>query len=174
MTKILSINGVEITQKNFQQVLIRGDGKENFNKIVNNEISILPPSKNLEILKKNNYIFAKNSFDQWTLIYLKELDYSEILKLISKLNSNDEILASDYSYGQIYFEIVGNQKNSFLNKLTNFDLRLKKFPKFTMAQTLISRVDCYIYNLEEKFIITCNKSYENYFKERLIDLINLN
>ena len=173
MTKILSIDGVEITQKNFQQVLIRGDGKENFNKIVNNEISILPPSKNLEILKKNNYIFAKNSFDQWTLIYLKELDYSEILKLISKLNSNDEILASDYSYGQIYFEIVGNQKNSFLNKLTNFDLRLKKFPKFTMAQTLISRIDCHIYNLDEKYIVTCNKSYENYFKERFIDLVNL-
>ena len=173
MTKILSIDGVKITQKNFQQVLIRGDGKEKFNQIINNEISILPPSKNLEIVNKDNYIFAKNSFDQWTLIYLKELDHSEILKLISKLNSNDEILASDYSYGQIYFEIVGNQKNSFLNKLTNFDLRLKKFPKFTMAQTLISRIDCHIYNLDEKYIVTCNKSYENYFKERFIDLVNL-
>ena len=35
MTKILSINEVEITQKNFQQVLIRGDGKEKFNQIIN-------------------------------------------------------------------------------------------------------------------------------------------
>ena len=62
------------------------------------------------------------------------------------------------------------KKNVFLNKLTNFDLRPKKFPKFTMAQTIISRIDCYIYNLDEKFIVTCNKSYENYFKERFIDL----
>ena len=84
------------------------------------------------------------------------------------INLNDEILASDYSYGQIYFEIVGKKKNLFLNKLTNFDLRPKKFPKFTMAQTLISRIDCYIYNLDEKFIVTCNKSYENYFKERFV------
>ena len=29
MKKIISIDGVEIIQKNFQQVLIRGDGKEN-------------------------------------------------------------------------------------------------------------------------------------------------
>ncbi len=42
-----------------------------------------------------------------------------------------------------------------------------------MAQTLISRVDCHIYNLDEKFIVTCNKSYENYFKERFIDLAKL-
>ena len=173
MTKILSIDGVKITQKNFQQVLIRGDGKEKFNQIINNEISILPPSKNLEIVNKDNYIFAKNSFDQWSLIYLKELDYSEILKFISNINLNDEILASDYSYGQIYFEIVGEEKNVFLNKLTNFDLRPKKFPKFTMAQTLISRIDCYIYNLDKNFIVTCNKSYENYFKERFIDLASL-
>ena len=113
MTKILSINEVEITQKNFQQVLIRGDGKEKFNQIINNEISILPPSKNLEIVNKDNYIFAKNSFDQWSLIYLKEIDYGKILKFISNINLNDEILASDYSYGQIYFEIVGKKRMYF-------------------------------------------------------------
>ena len=173
MKKIISIDGVEIIQKNFQQVLIRGDGKEKFNQIINKEISILPPSKNLEVVKNNSYLFAKNSFDQWSLIYLEEMDYNNILKFISRINTNDEILASDYSYGQIYFEILGKEKNMFLNKLTNFDLRPKKFPKFTMAQTLISRIDCHIYNLDEKFIVTCNKSYENYFKERFIDLANL-
>ena len=173
MKKILSIDGIEIIQKDFQQVLIRGDGKEKFNQIINKEISLIPPSKNLEILNKDNYIFAKNSFDQWSLIYLEEIDYSRILKFISNINTNDEILASDYSYGQIYFEITGKEKNTFLNKLTNFDLRLKKFPKFTMAQTLISRVDCHLYNLNGKFIVTCNKSYENYFKDRLIDTANL-
>ena len=86
---------------------------------------------------------------------------------------NDEILASDYSYGQAYFEISGNNKNEFLNKLTNFDLRSKKFPVSTMAQTLIARIDCSIYNLKDKYVITCNKSYEEYFKNRLVDINNL-
>ena len=31
MTRVISIEGVEIIQKNFQQILIRGDGKEKFN-----------------------------------------------------------------------------------------------------------------------------------------------
>ena len=173
MTQLLSSRGVDISQRNFQQIIIRGDGKDQFNQIINQEISILPPSKNLEVTINDKFMLAKNSFDQWSLIYLEEIDYSRILKFISNINTNDEILASDYSYGQIYFEITGKEKNTFLNKLTNFDLRLKKFPKLTMAQTLISRIDCHIYNLDEKFLITCNKSYENYFKERFIDLANL-
>ena len=63
---------------------------------------------------------------------------------------------------------------AFLNKLTQFDLRKKKFQDFSMAQTLIARVDCYIYNLSDKYIVTCNKSYEDYFKERLQDTANIN
>ena len=31
MTKLLSIDGIDIVQKNFQQILIRGDGKDQFN-----------------------------------------------------------------------------------------------------------------------------------------------
>ena len=72
MTKLLSIDGIDIVQKNFQQILIRGDGKDHFNQIINKEISLDPPSKNLEIKTNDKYIFAKNSFDQWTLIYLVE------------------------------------------------------------------------------------------------------
>ena len=174
MTKLLSIDGVDIIQKSFQQVLIRGDGKDQFNQIINKEISLDPPSKNLEIKINDNYIFAKNSFDQWTLVYLVEKNYKEILDFISNINSNDEILASDYSYGQVYFEITGENKDEFLNKLTQFDLRKKKFQDFSMAQTLIARVDCYIYNLKDKYIITCNKSYEDYFKERLKDIVRVN
>ena len=49
MTKVLSLSGLDINQKNFQQILIRGDGKENFNKTINEELSLTPPSKNLEI-----------------------------------------------------------------------------------------------------------------------------
>ena len=60
-----------------------------------------------------------------------------------------------------------------LNMLTQFDFRKKKFSDLSMAQTLIARIDCYIYSFDDKYIVTCNRSYEDYFKERLIDLANL-
>ena len=173
MTKFLSFDGLEINQKNFQQILIRSDGREQFNDLINKEISLPPPSKNLEVVNNEKYLFAKNSFDQWSLLYLKEQDYQNTLKFISTLNAKDEILASDYSFGQVYFEILGKNKNQFLNKLTQFDLRLKKFPINTMAQTLIARIDCYIYNLKDKYLVTCNKSFESYFKDRLKDIASL-
>ena len=173
MTKFLSSDGLEINQKNFQQILIRSDGREQFNDLINKEISLPPPSKNLEIVNNEKYLFAKNSFDQWSLLYLKEQNYQNTLKFISILNEKDEILASDYSYGQVYFEIIGKNKNEFLNKLTQFDLRSKKFPINTMAQTLIARIDCYIYNLKDKYLVTCNKSFESYFKDRLKDIASL-
>ena len=69
------------------------------------------------------------------------------------MNLHENILASDYSYGQVYFEISGENKDEFLNKLTQFDLPRKKFPDFSMAQTLIARIDCYIYNLNEKYFV---------------------
>ena len=173
MTKILSTDFVTVVQKDYLQVLVRGNGKDQFNQIINKEISINPPLKNLEIKSDDKHIFAKNSFDQWSLLYLVEEDYKKILKFVENLNLNDEILASDYSYGQVYFEITGKNKNEFLNKLTNFDLRSKKFPVSTMAQTLIARIDCSIYNLGSKYVITCNKSFEDYFQKRLKDSANL-
>tara|TARA_A100001011_G_scaffold228253_1_gene236384 strand:- start:1801 stop:2325 length:525 start_codon:yes stop_codon:yes gene_type:complete len=173
MISLFSLKDLNISQKNFQQIIIRGDGKEEFNQKIDKEISIIPPSKNLETKINDKFIFAKNSFDQWSLLYLKHQDHKEILKFISNINFNDEILASDYSYGQVYFEISGKNKNNFLNKLTHFDLRLKKFPKFSMAQTLIARIDCSIYHLEDSYLITCNKSFEEYFKDRLKDLVDL-
>ena len=51
---------------------------------------------------------------------------------------------------------------------------LKKFPAFSMAQTLIAKIDCSIYNLKDKYIITCNRSFEDYFKERLKDTVDIN
>tara|TARA_B110001450_G_scaffold244923_1_gene257501 strand:- start:290 stop:814 length:525 start_codon:yes stop_codon:yes gene_type:complete len=173
MKTIVSLEGVDIIQKNYQQVIIRGDGKEEFNQFVNKEISMFPPSKNLEVITNNKLLFAKQSFDQWSLIYLVEQKYKDVLKFISNINSKDEVLASDYSYGQIYFEILGENRNEFLNKLTHLDLRSKKFPDFTLAQTLIARIDCSIYNLKDKYIITCNRSLEDYFKERLKDTANI-
>ena len=174
MKTIASLEGVDIIQKNYQQVIIRGDGKEEFNQLINKEISLSPHSKNLEVVTDSNHLFAKQSFDQWSLIYLIEQKYKDILKFISNINSKDEILASDYSYGQIYFEVTGKNRNEFLNKLTHFDLRAKKFPEFSMAQTLIARIDCSIYNLKDKYIITCNRSFEDYFKERLQDTAKIN
>jgi heterotetrameric sarcosine oxidase gamma subunit len=174
MKAIVALEGVDIIQKNYQQVIIRGDGKDEFNQSVNQEISMLPPAKNLEVVIDSNHLFAKQSFDQWSLIYLVEQKYKDILKFISNINSKDEILASDYSYGQIYFEVSGNNRDEFLNKLTHFDLRSKKFPDFTLAQTLIARIDCSIYNIKDKYIITCNRSFEDYFKERLQDTVKIN
>ena len=126
MKTIASLEGVDIIQKNYQQVIIRGDGKEEFNQLINKEISLSPPSKNLEVVIDSNHLFAKQSFDQWSLIYLIEQKYKDILKFISNINSKDEILASDYSYGQIYYEVTGKNRNEFLNKLTHFDFRTKK------------------------------------------------
>ena len=174
MRSIVSIEGIDIIQKNYQQVIIRGDGKEDFNQFVNKEILMLPPSKNLEIVTNDEHLFAKQSFDQWSLIYLIEQNYKNVLKFISNINSKDNVLASDYSFGQIYFEISGKNRNEFLNKLTQFDLRLKKFPTNSMAQTLIARIDCSIYNLKDKYIITCNRSFEDYFKDRLKDTADIN
>ena len=173
MKTIVSLEGVDIIQKNYQQVIIRGDGKEEFNQFINKEISMTPPVNNLELVTDAEHLFAKQSIDQWSLIYLVEKKYKDILKFISNINSKDEILASDYSYGQIYFEVTGENRNEFLNKLTHFDFRAKKFPELSMAQTLIARIDCSIYNLKDKYIITCNKSFEDYFKERLQDTVKI-
>ena len=79
MTIILSSDSVNVIQKDFLQVLLRGNGGDQFNQIIAKEISINPPSKNLEISSNDKYIFAKNSFDQWSLLYLVEQDYKKIL-----------------------------------------------------------------------------------------------
>ena len=88
------------------------------------------------------------------------------------MNKNEEILASDYS-NTTYFEITGENKNHDLSKLTHIDLRQKKFPVSTMAQTLIARIECCVYNLKDKYLVSCHSSYEDYIKARLQDNINL-
>ena len=173
MTKIVSGKSVEITQHELQQILLRGKGDGSFAETVNKEISLLPPSDNLRMINNDKFLFAKQSFDQWCLLCLEKQSDEEILKLVSAMNTNEEILASDYSQGQVYFEITGEEKNHYLNKLTHFDLRPKKFPVSTMAQTLIARIDCSIYHLQDKYLVTCHSSFEDYFKDRLQDAINL-
>ena len=169
MNKIVSAPGIEVTQKNFHQIIIRGDGLEKFNNIIEEKTSIKPPSKNLEVKYDSNYLFAKNSPDQWSLVLIDKKEHNQIINLVAAINVNENLLASDYSYGQVYFEVEGENKDKFLNKLTHFDFREKKFPKATMAQTIVARIDCSIYNLGNKYIITCNKSFEDYFQQRLQD-----
>ena len=173
MKEIISLRGIDIFQHNFQQVLIRSNGGENLSKMIKEETSLDVPNENLKISANKESLLAKNSFDQWSLIYLKEKSHKDLIKLFSSINLDQSMLASDYSYGQVYFNISGEKRNFYLNKLTHFDLRPKKFLVSTMAQTLIAGIDCSIYNFNDNYVITCNKSFEGYFKERLLDAINL-
>ena len=172
MMSTFSAKGMLVEQQQFQQILLRGKGDGGFAEVVNKEISLLPPSDNLRMVNNEEYLLAKQSFDQWSLIFLKQKSDKEMVNLISAMNKNEEILASDYSK-TTYFEITGENKNHYLNKLTHFDLRLKKFPVSTMAQTLIARIDCCLYNLEDKYILSCHSSFEDHFKDRLQDAIDL-
>ena len=164
--------GMLVEQQQYQQVLLRGKGDGKFADTVNKETSLLPPSENLRMINNENYLFAKQSYDQWSLICLNQKSDRELLNLINSLNRNEEILASDYS-NTSYFEFTGKNKNYYLNKLTHFDFREKKFPVSTMAQTLIARIDCCIYNFNEKYLVSCHTSFEDYFKSRLKDMINI-
>ena len=172
MTRTFVAKGMEIVQQDMRQILLRGKGDGSFADTVNKEISLLPPADNLRMINNDEFLFAKQSFDQWSLVCLKPKPEKEIFRLVSAFNTNEEILASDYS-NTTYFEITGENKDYYLSKLTHFDLRPKKFPVSTMAQTLIARIDCSIYHLQDKYLVTCHSSFEDYFKDRLQDAINL-
>ena len=172
MTRTFVAKGMEIVQQDMQQILLRGKGDGSFADTVNKEISLLPPADNLRMINNDEFLFAKQSFDQWSLVCLKPKPEKEIFRLVSAFNANEEILASDYS-NTTYFEITGENKDHYLSKLTHFDLRPKKFPVSTMAQTLIARIDCCLYRLEDKYLLSCHSSFEDYFKNRLQDAIDL-
>ena len=172
MTRTFIAKGMEIVQQDMQQILLRGKGDGSFADTVNKEISLLPPADNLRMINNDEFLFAKQSFDQWSLVCLKPKPEKEIFRLVSAFNANEEILASDYS-NTTYFEITGENKDHYLSKLTHFDLRPKKFPVSTMAQTLIARIDCSVYHFQDKYLVTCHSSFEDYFKDRLQDAIDL-
>ena len=46
---------------------------------------------------------------------LKNKEEEELSKMINTMNSNDEILASDCSYGQAYFEFSGDKMIDYLS-----------------------------------------------------------
>ena len=101
MMKSFSAKGMLIEQHDLQQIILRGKGDGSFAETVNKEVSLLPPSDNLRMVSNDKFLFAKQSFDQWNLVCLEKQPDEDILKLVSAMNSNEEVLASDYSYGQI-------------------------------------------------------------------------
>ena len=107
------------------------------------------------------------SFDQWNLIFEKEIEIKKLNKILDDLNKSPLILATNISDSQVFFEIQGKNSFDILNKLTHFDFREKSFKKSTAAQTLLARVDCSIFNLDLK-LSDGGKS----FKDLFIRLLN--
>ena len=112
------------------------------------------------------------SFDQWNLIFEKEIEIKKLNKILDDLNKSPLILATNISDSQVFFEIQGKNSFNILNKLTHFDFREKSFKKSTAAQTLLARVDCSIFNLDLKLLLSCNRSFADYLEDRLIDAVN--
>ena len=97
---------------------------------------------------------------------------SKYLQKFSGYNEKTSILATNFSDAQVFFQISGNNTFYMLNKLTHFDFREKNFKAMTAAQTLVARIDCNIYRLENHMLISCNRSFADYFEDRLIDAVN--
>ena len=167
---LISSNSIEIKELDLGQVLIRGQYSPTLVKQIKSQFKISLPENNLQINHDKNIICSKNSFDQWSIIFFQLTDLI-IDDAINKINENENVLATDYSEGQIYLEISGENKIPMLNKITHFDFREKNFPISTSAQTLIGRVNCNIYNLEDKLLVTCNMSFGDHLKNQLIDAV---
>ena len=70
MMKTFSAKGMLIEQYDFQQILLRGKGDGGFAETINKEVSLLPPLDNLRMVNNDKFIFAKQSFDQWSFCLL--------------------------------------------------------------------------------------------------------
>jgi len=91
--------------------------------------------------------------------FTKEIEIKKLNKILDDLNKSPLILATNISDSQVFFEIQGKNSFDILNKLTHFDFREKSFKKSTAAQTLLARVDCSIFNLDLKLLLSCNRSF---------------
>ena len=101
-----------------------------------------------------------------------EIENKKFNKILHDFNKSTLILATNISDSQVFFEVKGKNSFNILNKLTHFDFREKSFKKSTAAQTLLARVDCSIFNLDPKLLLSCNRSFANYLEDRLIDAVN--
>jgi heterotetrameric sarcosine oxidase gamma subunit len=89
-----------------------------------------------------------------------------------EINKNSELLATNISDAQVFFQISGENTYSMMNKLTHFDFREKSFKPMTAAQTLMARIDCHFYKLNSHILVSCNRSFSNYLEDRLVDAVN--
>ena len=172
MREVIRSNEVEIKTFKTHQVIIRGNGDSKFNNLLNKKLNLLPPSDNLRIVSDDSHILAKLSYDQWNLIFLAKNDDLKIQNFCDEINKNSELLATNISDAQVFFQISGENTYSMMNKLTHFDFREKNFKPMTAAQTLMARIDCNFYKLHSHLLVSCNRSFSNYLEDRLIDAVN--
>ena len=83
MTTLTYKDGIEINQVTRQQITLRGKGDGAFAFAVNKEVSLLPPTDNLRIISNDEFLFARQSFDQWSLVCLKLKPEKEISRLVA-------------------------------------------------------------------------------------------
>ena len=172
MREVIRSNEVEIKTFTTRQVIIRGNGDSKFNNLLNKKLNLLPPSDNLRIVSNDSHILAKLSYDQWNLIFLDKNDDLKIQNFCNDINKNSELLATNISDAQVFFQISGENTYSMMNKLTHFDFREKNFKPMTAAQTLMARIDCNFYKLNSHLLVSCNRSFSDYLEDRLIDAVN--
>ena len=72
MKELISIREFEVFEKDFQQILLRGKGDEKFEKVIQEKFLDSAPNENLSIIKNEYFLFAKQSFDQWSIIFLNK------------------------------------------------------------------------------------------------------
>jgi sarcosine oxidase gamma subunit len=101
------------------------------------------------------------------------LNKKKFHKLCDTFNKSSSILATNLTDSQIFFQVGGENATMILNKLTHFDFREKSFKPLTAAQTLLARIDCSIFNLDNVILLSCGRSFSDYLEDRLIDAVNL-
>ena len=87
MTRTFFTKGMEIVQCDLQQILLRGKGDGSFADTINKEVSLLPPTDNLRMVNNDEFLFAKQSFDQWSLVCLKPKPEKEMSRLIAAFSN---------------------------------------------------------------------------------------
>ena len=172
MREVIRSNDVEIKTFSAIQVIIRGSGDSKFNNLLNKKLKLLPPSDNLRVVSDDSHILAKLTFDQWNLIFLGKNEDLKAQNFCKEINENSDLLATNISDAQVFFQISGENTYSMLSKLTHFDFREKNFKPMTAAQTLMARIDCSFYKLNSHLLVSCNRSFSDYLEDRLIDAVN--
>ena len=108
MKDVIRSNGIEIKKIISQQIVLRSSGNSEFNGVVNKALKLLPPSDNLRIVTNDNFILAKMSFDQWNLVFKKDIEQKKFNKLCDTFNKSSSILATNLTDSQIFFQVGGD------------------------------------------------------------------